>query len=359
MLIIVIVNVRNRTAGCMKSSDKPKDKFKTKTLILVIVFIVVFFGSFMLGRYPIMPDELIKILLSKVFDIQQTWPDASENVVFNIRLPRVEAAALVGASLAVAGVCYQGMFQNPMVSPGILGASSGAGCGAALAILLGFSYYAISLTAFIFGLGAVMLAYVISRMSKINPILAMVLAGMLISSLFSSGTSFIKLVADTQEALPAITYWLMGSLVSIQPGDISFAIKPMIIGIVPLILLRWRINLLTVGEEEALSMGINTTRLRLIVIVCATLLTAISVSISGVIGWVGLVIPHFCRMIYGYDYRRPIPTTLLFGATFLIVVDNVARLATTGEIPIGILTSFIGAPIFFYLILTGGAIRGD
>ena len=343
----------------MKSGDKPKDKFKAKILILVMVFIVVFFGSFMLGRYPIMPGELIKILLSRVFDIQQTWSDAAEHVVFNIRLPRVEAAALVGASLSVAGVCYQGMFQNPMVSPGILGASSGAGCGAALAILLGFSYYAISLTAFIFGLGAVMLAYVISRMSKINPILAMVLAGMLISSLFSSGTSFIKLVADTQEALPAITYWLMGSLVSIVPKDISFAIKPMVVGIVPLILLRWRINLLTVGEEEALSMGINTTRLRLIVITCATLLTAVSVSISGVIGWVGLVIPHFCRMIYGYDYRRLIPTTLLFGATFLIVVDNVARLATAGEIPIGILTSFIGAPIFFYLILTGGAIRGD
>ena len=343
----------------MKSSDKPKDKFKTKTTVLIIVFIVVFFGSFMLGRYPIMPDELIKILLSKVFDIQQTWPDAAENVVFNIRLPRVVAAGLVGACLAVAGVCYQGMFQNPMVSPGVLGASSGAGCGAALAILLGFSYYAISFTAFIFGLGAVFLAYGISRVSKINPILAMVLAGMLISSLFSSATSFIKLVADTQEALPAITYWLMGSLVSIQPADISFAIKPMIVGIIPLILLRWRINLLTVGEEEALSMGIDTTKLRFVVIVCATLLTAISVSISGVIGWVGLVIPHFCRMIYGYDYRRLIPTTLLFGATFLIVVDNVARLATTGEIPIGILTSFIGAPIFFYLIMTGGAIRGD
>lgn len=343
----------------MRTSDRPKSKFRIKTIILCIVFIVVFFGSFMLGRYPIMPDELIRILLSRVFDVQQTWPEAAEYVVFNIRLPRVLAAGLVGASLAVAGVCYQGMFQNPMVSPGILGASSGAGCGAALAILLGCNYYAISLNAFIFGLGAVMLAYGISRISRINPILAMVLAGMLISSLFSAGTSFIKLVADTQEALPAITYWLMGSLVSIQKQDVFFAIGPIVVGMVPLILLRWRINLLTVGEEEALSMGIDTTRLRLVVIICATLLTAISVSISGVIGWVGLVIPHFCRMIFGYDYRRLIPTNMLFGATFLIVVDNVARLATTAEIPIGILTSFIGAPIFFYLILTGGAIRGD
>ena len=340
-------------------ADRTKGKYKTKTAILAAVFVVVFFGSFMLGRYPIMPDELIKILLSKVFDIQQTWPDAAETVVFNIRLPRVLAAGMVGASLAVAGVAYQGMFQNPMVSPGVLGASSGAGCGAALAILLGFSYYAISFMAFLFGLGAVMLAYAISRVSKINPVLAMVLAGMLISSLFSSGTSFIKLVADTQSQLPAITYWLMGSLVSIKQGDVAFAVIPMLVGMVPLFLLRWRINLLTVGEEEALSMGIDTTRLRLVVIICATLLTAISVSISGVIGWVGLVIPHFCRMIFGYDYRRLIPTNVLFGATFLIVVDNVARLATTAEIPIGILTSFIGCPIFVYLILTGGAIRGD
>ena len=336
-----------------------KEKIKLKTTILILAFIVVFFGSFILGRYPIMPGELIKILLSRVVDVQQTWPDAAEMVVFSIRLPRVIAAGLVGASLAVAGVVYQGIFQNPMVSPGVLGASSGAGCGAALAILLGMSYLSTSLMAFVFGIGAVMLAYLISMKSRINPTLAMILAGMMISTLASSGTSFIKLVADTEETLPAITYWLMGSLVSIEPADIGFAIGPIILGMVPLFLMRWRINLLTVGEEEALSMGIDTTKLRLIAIVCATLLTAISVSISGVIGWVGLVIPHFCRMIFGYDYRRLIPTNALFGATFLIVVDNVARLATTTEIPIGILTSFIGAPIFVYLIVTGGALKDD
>ncbi|MCQ2546639.1 MAG: iron ABC transporter permease [Clostridia bacterium] len=336
-----------------------KDGNKVKILILAAAFVVVFFGSFMLGRYPIMPGELIRILLSKFIDVQQTWPDAAETVVFQIRLPRVLAAGLIGAALSVAGVCYQGIFQNPMVSPGVLGASSGAGCGAALAILLGMSSIATSAMAFVFGLGAVLLAYLISLKSRINPILAMVLAGMLISTLASSGTSFIKLVADTEETLPAITYWLMGSLVSIQPGDIAFAIIPVIVGMVPLVLLRWRINLLTVGEEEALSMGIDTGKLRLLVIVCATLLTAISVSISGVIGWVGLVIPHFCRMIFGYDFRSLIPTNILFGATFLIIVDNVARLATTTEIPIGILTSFIGAPIFIYLIITGGAIKDD
>lgn len=340
----------------MKTAEKTK-KFKIKFTILVVIFIVVFFGSFMLGRYPVSPPELMKIILSGIIDIPQSWPDAAENVIFQIRLPRVLAAAIIGAALSIAGVSYQGMFQNPMVSPDILGASSGAGFGAALAILLGASYMGISVAAFLFGLAAVMLAYGISRVSRINATLAMILAGMMIGSLFTSCTSFVKLVADTEQTLPAITYWLMGSLVSIKPQDVAFAIVPIIAGSVPLFLLKWRMNLLTVGEEEAQAMGINTRALRLVVIVCATLLTASSVAISGMIGWVGLVIPHFCRMIFGYDYRKIIPASALFGATFLMVVDNIARLATTAEIPLGILTSFVGAPIFVYLILKGGTSR--
>lgn len=340
----------------MKTAEKTK-KFKIKFTILVVIFTVVFFGSFMLGRYPVSPPELMKIILSGIIDIPQSWPDAAENVIFQIRLPRVLAAAIIGAALSIAGVSYQGMFQNPMVSPDILGASSGAGFGAALAILLGAGYIGISVAAFLFGLAAVMLAYGISRVSRINATLAMILAGMMIGSLFTSCTSFVKLVADTEQTLPAITYWLMGSLVSIKPQDVAFAIVPIIAGSVPLFLLKWRMNLLTVGEEEAQAMGINTGALRLVVIVCATLLTASSVAISGMIGWVGLVIPHFCRMIFGYDYRKIIPASALFGATFLMVVDNIARLATTAEIPLGILTSFVGAPIFVYLILKGGTSR--
>ena len=340
----------------MKTAEKTK-KFKIKFTILVVIFTVVFFGSFMLGRYPVSPPELMKIILSGIIDIPQSWPDAAENVIFQIRLPRVLAAAIIGAALSIAGVSYQGMFQNPMVSPDILGASSGAGFGAALAILLGAGYMGISVAAFLFGLAAVMLAYGISRVSRINATLAMILAGMMIGSLFTSCTSFVKLVADTEQTLPAITYWLMGSLVSIKPQDVAFAIVPIIAGSVPLFLLKWRMNLLTVGEEEAQAMGINTRALRLVVIVCATILTASSVAISGMIGWVGLVIPHFCRMIFGYDYRKIIPASALFGATFLMVVDNIARLATTAEIPLGILTSFVGAPIFVYLILKGGTSR--
>ena len=251
------------------------------------------------------------------------------------------------------------MFRNPMVSPDLLGASTGAGFGAALGLLFGLGYGAITGLSFGFGLLAVLLAYLISRVSKIQTTLAMVLAGVMISSLFTSGTSFIKLVADLTDQLPAITYWLMGSLTSIKARDVQFAVLPILVGLIPLWLLRWRVNLLTVSEAEARSMGVDTTRLRVVVVLCATLMTAGSVAISGMIGWVGLVIPHFGRMIFGQDYRRLLPASSLLGATFLMVVDNLARTITTSEIPLGILTSFVGAPVFLYLILSGGTQRGD
>ena len=349
--------------------------------VLGAVFAAALFGSVLLGRFSVTPKELFRLLLSRLTETEQGWRDGAENVVFQIRLPRVAAAALIGAALAVAGVSYQGMFRNPMVSPDILGsaagaayqgvfqnpmaapdvlgASAGAGFGAALAILLGAGYFGISMSAFVVGLLAVAAAYAVSCMSRTNQTIALILAGMMVSSLFSAGTSYLKLVADTQQQLPAITYWLMGSLSSIKPRDVLFLVIPVTLGLVPLLILSWRMNLLTLGEEEARSMGVNTRLLRFTVILCATLLTAASVAVSGMIGWVGLVIPHFCRMLFGYDYRRLIPAAALFGASFLIIVDDIARLATAGEIPLGILTAFVGAPIFLYLILTGGARRGN
>lgn len=327
--------------------------------VLGAVFAAALFGSVLLGRFSVTPKELFRLLLSRLTETEPGWRDGAENVVFQIRLPRVAAAALIGAALAAAGVSYQGMFRNPMVSPDILGASTGAGFGAALAILLGAGYFGISMSAFVFGLLAVAVAYAVSCMSRTNQTIALILAGMMVSSLFSAGTSYLKLVADTQQQLPAITYWLMGSLSSIKPRDVLFLVIPVTLGLVPLLILSWRMNLLTLGEEEARSMGVNTRLLRFTVILCATLLTASSVAVSGMIGWVGLVIPHFCRMLFGYDYRRLIPAAALFGASFLIIVDDIARLATAGEIPLGILTAFVGAPIFLYLILTGGARRGN
>ena len=338
----------------LRAADK---RYARRFAVLGAVYLAVLLGSLLLGRYALSPGQLLHMLWTKVTGGAADWPLSDDKVVFAVRLPRVAAAALVGAALAVSGAAYQGMFRNPMVSPDILGASTGAGFGAAVAILLGAGYFGISAAAFCCGLLAVAAAWLVSRLSRTNQTVALILAGMMISSLFSAGTSFVKLVADTQQQLPAITYWLMGSLSSVKDTDVLFLSIPVTLGMVPLLALRWRMNLLTLGEEEAQSMGVNTRRLRGTVIVCATLLTSASVAVSGMIGWVGLVIPHFCRMLFGYDYRRLIPAGALFGASFLLIVDDIARLVTTGELPLGILTAFVGAPLFVYLIVTGGGRR--
>ena len=338
----------------LRAADK---RYARRFAVLGAVFLAVLLGSLLVGRYALSPGQLVHMLWARISGGAADWPISDDKVVFAVRLPRVAAAALVGAALAVSGAAYQGMFRNPMVSPDILGASTGAGFGAAVAILLGAGYFGISAAAFCCGLLAVAAAWLVSRLSKANQAVALILAGMMISSLFSAGTSFVKLVADTQQQLPAITYWLMGSLSSIKDKDVVFLAIPVALGMIPLCFLRWRMNLLTVGEEEAQSMGVNTRRLRGAVIVCATLLTSASVAVSGMIGWVGLVIPHFCRMLFGYDYRRLIPAGALFGAAFLLAVDDIARLVTTGELPLGILTAFVGAPLFLYLIATGGGRR--
>lgn len=293
-------------------------------------------------------------LLSMILPGPDTWDFATYSVLFNIRLPRICAAILVGAALSTAGAAYQGMFQNPLVSPDILGASAGAGFGAAVAIYFYLGTGAITAFAFAGGLIAVGAAYLISRLTKGSATLSMVLAGILIGSLFSAATSYIKLVADTNDQLPAITYWLMGSLAGATMDDVIFAGIVIALGLAPLYLLRWRMNVLTLGEDEARSMGINTNLLRLVVIICATFVTAVAVSISGIIGWVGLVIPHFCRMIFGYDYRRIIPAAIIMGAGFLLLVDDFSRTIATTEVPLGILTAFVGAPIFAYLLMMGG-----
>ena len=338
----------------LRAADK---RYARRFAVLGAVFLAVLLGSLLVGRYALSPGQLVHMLWTRITGGAADWPISDDKVVFAVRLPRVAAAALVGAALAVSGAAYQGMFRNPMVSPDILGASTGAGFGAAVAILLGAGYFGISAAAFCCGLLAVAAAWLVSRLSKADQAVALILVGMMISSLFSAGTSFVKLVADTQQQLPAITYWLMGSLSSIKDKDVVFLAIPVTLGMIPLFFLRWRMNLLTVGEEEAQSMGVNTRRLRGAVIVCATLLTSASVAVSGMIGWVGLVIPHFCRMLFGYDYRRLIPAGALFGAAFLLAVDDIARLVTTGELPLGILTAFVGAPLFLYLIATGGGRR--
>lgn len=325
-------------------------KARRTLLLLACCLIAVFLASFTLGRYGVPLSQVVRILLSRVFPITPSWTPEMETVVINIRLPRILMACMVGCCLSVAGAAYQGVFQNPMASPDILGASSGAAFGAALAILLGAASRMVTASAFVSGMVTVCAVFLIAERAPGVRVVNLILAGIMVSSLFTAGTSYIKLVADPTNQLPEITYWLMGSLSGAKLKDVAFAAIPMAIGCVPLLLIRWQINLLTLGDDEAHTLGVNTNLLRFVVIVCATLITAASIAVSGMIGWVGLVIPHLCRKLVGSNYRYLLPASMLAGATFLLLVDDVSRNLLAVEIPIGILTAFIGAPFFIYLI---------
>jgi iron complex transport system permease protein len=264
---------------------------------------------------------------------------------------------MIGAALASSGATYQGIFRNPMVSPDILGAAAGAGFGAALAILMSFSVVGIELMSFSFGLLAVLLTTLVSRAigRGENSVMMLVLTGMVIQSLFSAFTSMTKFVADPNNKLPEITFWLMGGLSSVGKKEVWMLFVPFVIGTVPLVLLRWKMNVLAFGEEEAQSLGLNTGRLRVVLILSSTLLTSAAIAVAGMIGWVGLIIPHLVRLMVGPNYRTLLPASIFVGATFMVIVDNVARTVFPLEIPLGILTAIIGAPFFLYLLLKGRA----
>lgn len=316
--------------------------------------LALFLLSFVMGRYGVPLGQVVRILLSGVLPLEQTWTGNMAIAVLNVRLPRILLACLVGCGLSAAGTGYQTVFQNPMAAPDILGASSGACFGAALAILTGQGAVMITVFAFLASLLSVALVYLVGNHTRGNRVVNLLLAGIMVGSLFSACTSYIKLVADPTNQLPQITYWLMGSLSGTRMGTVRFAAVCMAVGLVPLLLLRWRMNLLTLSPDEARAMGVHTDRLRLAVILSSTVLTAAAVSVSGMIGWVGLVIPHLSRRIVGSDCRRLMPMSCLFGAAFLLLVDNMARCLTATEIPIGILTAFVGAPFFIYLMVKGG-----
>ena len=330
---------------------------KRALLGLGLALLGLFLLSFSLGRYGVPPVTVVKILFTRLAELflgkgalSRSWTEQMETVVINIRLPRILMACLVGCSLSAAGAAFQGVFHNPMASPDILGASSGAAFGAALAILLGASSRWITVSAFCFGLVTVELVMLVARRAPGARLINLILAGIMLSSLFNAGTSYIKLVADPSNQLPQITYWLMGSLSGTRLSDVPLAFFPMAVGLLPLFLLRWQLNLLSVGESEARSLGVNTHRVRLVLLLSATLITAASVTFTGMIGWVGLVVPHLCRKLLGSDHRYLMPGSFLCGAAFLLLVDDVSRNLLAVEIPIGILTALIGAPFFLYLI---------
>ena len=332
-----------------KITQKQRIKTSIKIFFCLLPFVIMFWSLF-IGRFEVSPINVVKILVSSVFPIDQTWSGAEETIIFQVRLPRIIAAVMVGAALSMAGAAYQGLFKNPLVSPDILGVSSGAGFGAAVAILLSLTAFMVQASAFVGGILAVLATYFLSRLYKSGQILVLVLSGVIVSAFFGALLSITKYVADPYEKLPTIVFWLMGSLSSVRYSDILAIIPTIAIGGVVLLLIRWRINLLSLGADEARTLGIDLKKITRIIVLCATLLTASAVCISGIIGWVGLVVPHLGRMVTGPDYRKLLPMTIVIGASYLLVMDDLSRTLISTEIPLGILTALLGAPFFAYLL---------
>jgi iron complex transport system permease protein len=307
--------------------------------------------AFMVGRFPVTPGELLQVLWSRLTGTPHTLAPAVDTVVFGVRGPRVLAALVVGAALAAAGAAYQGLFRNPLVSPDILGVSSGAALGAVIGIYLSRGVLAIQLLAFAGGLVAVLVVWAMgSAFRAHDPVLVLVLAGLVVGTLAGAGVSLLKYMADPYNQLPAITFWLLGSLAAVTWGDVRAVLPAAVLGLAPLWLLRWRLNVMTLGEDEAGALGVDTTRTRALVVTAATLATSAVVSVSGTIGWVGLLIPHFARMLVGPDFTRLLPAATLMGAGYLLAVDTLARTIARVEVPLGVLTALVGAPFFVWLL---------
>ncbi len=301
-------------------------------------------AAFALGRYPVSLAQLADLVLGRPL------PANVETIVLQVRGPRVLAALVIGASLAASGAAYQGMFRNPLVSPDILGVSTGAALGAVLGIFLSQEVAVIQAFAFAGGLGAVGLVYGVgSRLRGHDPLLALVLTGVVIGTLLGSAIALLKYLADPYNQLPAITFWLLGSLASITPRELALAAPLAALGLVPMLLLRWRINLLALPDDEARALGVETRTLRPLVVAAATLMTASAVAISGIIGWIGLLIPHAARLLVGPDFGRLLPLAMLLGAGFLLAVDTLCRTRAPIEVPPGVLTALIGTPFFLWL----------
>jgi iron complex transport system permease protein len=320
-------------------------------LIALAVLIAALLLAFTLGRYPAGLADLFNAIAAKLAGRPSGVPAAAMDVLLNVRGPRVLAAVLVGAALAVAGTAFQGLFRNPLVSPDLLGASSGAALGAVLGIYFSLGVFAIEASAFAGGLVAVGAVYLIgSAMRARDPILILVLTGVVIGALLGSGVGLVKYIADPYNQLPAITFWLLGSLAAITAPDLLPLFGPVALGTVVLLALRWRMNVMSLPDEEARALGVSTGAMRIAIIAAATLVTSASVAAAGIIGWVGLVVPHIARTLVGPDFARLIPAAALLGGGFLLLIDTLARTAMATEIPLGILTALVGTPFFIWLL---------
>jgi iron complex transport system permease protein len=323
----------------------------TGFLLACVLLVALVMVAFSVGRFPVSPTQLLALLWAKLQGVPSGLPASVETVVFRVRGPRVLSAIAIGATLAAAGTAYQGLFRNPLVSPDILGVSSGAALGATLGIYFSWGVAGIQGLAFGLGLASVAAVYMLgAALRRHDPVLILVLAGIVMGTLLGSCISLLKYLADPYNQLPAITFWLLGSLSAVTVLDLLSILPAVLVGLVPLWLLRWRMNVMTLSEDEALTLGVDTRRVRLVIIAAATLMTSAVVSVSGIIGWIGLLIPHFARLLVGPDFARLLPAAMLLGAGYLVAVDTLARTIAPLEIPLGVLTAFIGAPFFIWLL---------
>jgi len=330
-----------------------KIPYKVLLVILISVLLALFVVTITIGRYDLGINEVFLILISRIFSflpIPQTWTAMSEIIVFQVRLPRIIGAMLIGAALATAGATYQGLFRNPMASPDFLGVTSGASIGAALAIVLELSFLHVQIFALIGGIIATSITVSIPKLLRNDSTIVLILSGIVVSGLFRSGMSFMRYIAEPQTALPAIVFWQMGSLARINSFEVIAISIPMIICFIIVMGISWWINIMSLGEVQSAVLGANYKFYRRIGILASTVLTVLSVAVAGEVGWIGLAIPHLSRLLVGVDNKKLMPVCMLTGAMFMLIVDTFARSLTTSEIPLGVLTGFIGAPFFILLI---------
>ena len=331
--------------------DKGKKSRRVLSILLIILVIATFI-SVCLGRYPISFEEMVGMFKDKLFGISNG--SNSEIIMWQVRIPRITVAILIGVCLSLSGAAYQGVFRNPMVSPDILGASAGAGFGAAFGLLIGVSNFSVQIIAFVSGSIAVLIAWWLNHMMggfETSDRIMLILSGIITGALFQALISIVKYVADPFDTMPSIAFWLMGGLNYVTESDVIFILVPLILGGIPLLLIRWRLNLMAFDSDEARALGVNINRYRMFVIICSTLMTAACVAVGGMIGWVGLIVPHFARIVVGPDYKYMLPVSAVFGGLFMLIADDIARCMFSQEIPIGILTALVGAPVFAVLLI--------
>lgn len=332
----------------------PRARFDRRMLAVpgfLLLLIVVAVGALAVGRYTVPPNEIVRILVGQFLPIEQTWYPQEATVVLDVRLPRVLLSMLLGAGLALTGAVMQAVFRNPLASAQVLGVSSGASFGGVLILLAGFSGAALVGGAFLGGVVALALVIAIARAVPGAPLLMIILGGTVVGAMFQAMVSFITYIADPYSELPSIVFWLMGSLATASYTKVLTAAIPIVAAGLVVLVLRWRLNILAMGDEDATALGLAPQRLRNLLLVCVALITAGSVSVAGVIGWVGLVVPHLVRMMVGTDNRMVLPVSALLGAIYLTLIDTLSRTISTAEIPIGILTAIIGAPFFVALLI--------